>query len=73
MLHWIGYFCAGMTYFGTSIFAWSCGMVGLYGILSIMVGASSRLERDQEERYGGTREYVEWRGRVRWSLVPFVG
>ena len=72
ILHWIGVFGVGSLSFGASITAWSCGMLGLYAILSIMFGASSRLEMRQSEKYGGSYRYEEWKKRVRWSVVPFV-
>ncbi|KAL3823541.1 hypothetical protein ACHAXA_002882 [Cyclostephanos tholiformis] len=72
MLHWIGLFGVGCVSFGTSITAWSCGILGLWGILGIMFGASSRLDGKQDEMYGGMPNYEEWKSRVRWSVIPFI-
>jgi steroid 5-alpha reductase family enzyme len=72
ILHWVGIFGVGCVSFGGSPAAWICGVLGLWGILGIMFGASSRLDEKQSERYGGLAAYEEWRGRVRWSVVPFI-
>jgi steroid 5-alpha reductase family enzyme len=72
ILHWVGLFGVGSVTFGKSITAWACGILGLWGILGIMFGASSRLDKKQSEKYGGLAQYEEWKGRVRWSVIPFI-
>lgn len=72
ILHWVGLFGVGCVSFGDSPTAWVAGVSGLWGILGIMFGASSRLDKKQSEKYGGLAAYEEWRGRVRWSVIPFI-
>ena len=72
ILHWVGLFGVGCVSFGDSPTAWVTGVLGLWGILGIMFGASSRLDKKQSEKYGGLAAYEEWRGRVRWSVIPFI-
>lgn len=72
ILVWIGLFVGGSVSFGKSIVAWACGVLGLWGILGIMFGASSRLDKKQEEKYGKQDTYIEWKKKVPYSLVPFL-
>ena len=72
ILFWSGLFATGGTSFGGSVTAWACGTMGLGGILSIMFGASSRLDKAQEEKYGGQAKFDEWKDSVGWSVVPFL-
>eukprot|EP00579_Thalassiosira_antarctica_P005080 CAMPEP_0201884026 /NCGR_PEP_ID=MMETSP0902-20130614/16367_1 /ASSEMBLY_ACC=CAM_ASM_000551 /TAXON_ID=420261 /ORGANISM="Thalassiosira antarctica, Strain CCMP982" /LENGTH=340 /DNA_ID=CAMNT_0048412913 /DNA_START=42 /DNA_END=1064 /DNA_ORIENTATION=+ len=72
ILHWFGLFGAGSVSFGKSIAGWTCGGLGLFGILSIMMGASSRLDTKQSEKYGGQPAYDEWKGKVTSSVIPFI-
>ena len=72
ILHWFGLFGAGSVSFGKSVVAWACGALGLWGILSIMIGASSRLDAKQSEKYGGQPAYEEWKGSVKSSVIPFI-
>eukprot|EP00571_Detonula_confervacea_P010649 CAMPEP_0172306810 /NCGR_PEP_ID=MMETSP1058-20130122/7800_1 /TAXON_ID=83371 /ORGANISM="Detonula confervacea, Strain CCMP 353" /LENGTH=341 /DNA_ID=CAMNT_0013018805 /DNA_START=36 /DNA_END=1061 /DNA_ORIENTATION=- len=72
ILHWSGIFAAGSVSFGKSITAWVPGVLGLWGILSIMFGASSRLDKKQSEKYDGQPAYDEWKGKVASSVIPFV-
>lgn len=75
ILHWIGLFgtgCVTFSFHRTSLTAWICGILGLWGILSIMFGASSRLDKKQTEKYAGQINYEEWKKRVKWSIVPFI-
>jgi len=44
----------------------------LYGILNIMFGASSRLDKKQNEMYSGQSVYEEWKTKVTSSLIPFI-
>jgi steroid 5-alpha reductase family enzyme len=70
ILVWIGLFAAGSVGFGKSIVAWACGALGLWGILGIMFGASSRLDKKQEEKYGKQNTYIEWKKKVYYSILP---
>ena len=72
ILVWIGLFVAGSVSFGKSILSWAVGALGLWGILSIMFGASSRLDKKQAEKYAGQDAYTEWKKKVPYSLVPLV-
>lgn len=74
ILHWIGLFGVGsVSSFGTfSPVAWISGVLGLYGILNIMFGASKRLDTKQTEMYSGQSVFEEWKTKVTWSLIPFV-
>lgn len=70
ILHWVGLFGAGSVSFKKSITAWVCGGLGLWGILSIMFGASSRLDKKQSEKYGGQKGYEDWKVKVKSSVIP---
>jgi steroid 5-alpha reductase family enzyme len=71
ILFWVGLFGAGSVSFQKSIVAWLCGSLGLASILSIMFGASGRLDTKQQEKYGGQRKYEEWKDSVKYSVIPF--
>ena len=71
ILFWVGLFGAGSVSFQKSIVAWLCGSLGLAAILSIMLGASGRLDAKQQEKYEGQPKYDEWRGAVKYSVIPF--
>lgn len=70
ILHWIGLFGVGSVSFGTSPVAWISGVIGLCGILSIMFGASARLDKKQVELYHGQSTFEEWKKTVTSSLIP---
>lgn len=75
ILHWIGLFgtgCVTFPFHRTFITPWICGILGLLGTLSIMFGASSRLDKKQTEKYTGQIYYEEWKKTVKWSIVPFI-
>jgi len=72
ILVWLGTWLAGTPSFGKSIVGWLCGTAGLYGIITIMRGATKGLEKRQEERYGGQRSYEEWKEKSPYPLFPFV-
>lgn len=72
ILMWIGLFVGGSVSFGKSIVAWFCGALGLWGILGIMFGASSRLDKKQDQKYGKQEVYIEWKKQVPYSLIPFL-
>ncbi len=71
ILFWVGLFGAGSVSFHKSIVAWLCGSLGLYAILSIMLGSSGRLDVKQEEKYGGQPKFEEWKDSVKYSVIPF--
>lgn len=75
VLFWIGLFLGGAAGpYGKDPVAWACGVLGLYGITSIMKKASKRLDEKQADSYGGQTAFEEWSGRVKGSLAPaFLG
>jgi steroid 5-alpha reductase family enzyme len=72
IVFWIGLFVGGAPSFGSSIQAWICSILGVSGILSIMLKATSGLEGRQQEKYGGQDKYENWKKQVPFSLIPFV-
>ena len=57
---------------GRNAVAWTFSTLGLWGILSIMLGSTKRLEKKQEDMYGKQEKYEKWKQNVRWPLIPFV-
>lgn len=72
ILFWAGVFIGGVPSFGTSPIAWVSSALGLFGIVSIMRKATSRLEGRQEEKYTGQEKYDTWAKKVKAPLVPFL-
>ena len=72
IMHWTGIFGAGAVVFGKDIVAWLASALGLVGILSIMFGASARLDKKQAEKYEGQPKYDAWKGEVTSSVIPFI-
>jgi steroid 5-alpha reductase family enzyme len=72
VIFWLGAFLAGLPSFGNSIVAYVCSISGLYGIISIMRGATKSLEKKQVEKYGGQPKYENWKKKVPVSLVPLL-
>jgi steroid 5-alpha reductase family enzyme len=72
VLFWIGIFVSGLPAFGNSIIAWLCSTAGLYGIVTIMRGATKSLEKKQEEKYGGQPKYEHWKKDVPVTLLPLL-
>ncbi|GAX09618.1 hypothetical protein FisN_19Lh078 [Fistulifera solaris] len=72
VLFWLGLYLAGASCFGDSIAGWAASSVGLYGIFTIMQGATKKLEERQAEKYGKQAKYQQWRGQVKGALFPFV-
>lgn len=70
--HWAGIFAAGAVTFGKAITPWISGVLGLYGIFSIMSMAAKRLDDKQAEKYSGQSKYDEYKAKVTASLIPFV-
>lgn len=69
---WCGVYLSGAPSFGPSVIAWLCGTLGLFGIYSIMSGASKKLEEKQAENYGGQPAYDDWKKKSPFPLIPFV-
>jgi steroid 5-alpha reductase family enzyme len=72
ILFWTGSYMAGAPSFGTSIPAWVCSTLGLYGIVSIMLKATSGLEKKQSEKYSGQEKYDKWKKQVKSPLFPLI-
>lgn len=73
VLFWMGIFVSGLPAFASnSIIAWLCSTAGLYGIVSIMRGATKSLEKKQEEKYSGQPKYETWKKDVPVALLPFL-
>lgn len=72
VLFWIGMFLTGAPSLGTSILGWTASIVGLGSILSIMVGATTRLAQKHQEKYGGQPAFEQWKLQVPYTLVPLV-
>jgi steroid 5-alpha reductase family enzyme len=72
VIYWVGIFIAGLPAFGNSIIAWLCSTAGLYGIVTIMRGATKSLEKKQEEKYSGQPKYERWKKDVPVALFPFL-
>jgi steroid 5-alpha reductase family enzyme len=53
VLFWSGAWMAGVSAY-SSWQHWACSGLGLAGILGIMLGATQRLEKKQEERWAGS-------------------
>lgn len=71
VLFWTGTFVGGAPAFGARPAPWIAGGLGLASILSIMLGATKRLEAKQKEKYGGDKAYEAWVARTAPLLGPF--
>lgn len=72
ILFWAGMFLGGIPAFGKNVVAWLAGSIGLWGIVSIMIGATKRLDEKQADRYESELAYTTWRKKVKAPLFPFV-
>jgi steroid 5-alpha reductase family enzyme len=72
VVFWVGIYLSGLPAFGTSIIAWLCSTAGLYGIVTIMRGATKSLEKKQGEKYSGQPKYDTWKKDVPVALLPFL-
>ena len=72
ILFWLGLFVGGAVCFEGNTVAWTFSTLGLWSILSIMLGSTKRLEKKQEDMYGKQEKYEKWRQGVIWPLIPFV-
>merc|ERR1719183_1165578 len=65
ILFWAGMFLGGIPAFGKNVVAWLAGSIGLWGIVSIMIGATKRLDEKQADRYESELAYTTWRKKVK--------
>jgi steroid 5-alpha reductase family enzyme len=72
ILFWVGLFVGGAPSFGKHAVAWISSGLGLMGIVSIMLKATSGLEKRQSEKYTGQEKYDKWKAQVKYPLFPFV-
>lgn len=72
ILFWAGMFLGGLPAFGKNVVAWLTGSIGLWGIVSIMAGATKRLDEKQADRYESEMAYKSWREDVKAPLFPFL-
>lgn len=74
ILCFVGMHVASIPSYPTSSFVpWIASGLGLYGYINLMLAASKRLEKRQQEHYGGTQSYEEWKRQVPSELFPFLG
>jgi steroid 5-alpha reductase family enzyme len=71
ILFWCGIWLTGLPSFDTSVIAWLCSSAGLYGIITIMRGATHSLEKRQADKYGGQPKYETWKKDVPSPLIPY--
>lgn len=75
ILFWTGVFVSGLPSFFAdgltvvNVIASVCSFFGFYGILQIMLGASTRLDGKQDEKYGGQMHFEEWKSNTS-KLAP---
>jgi steroid 5-alpha reductase family enzyme len=72
VLVWIGIYITSAYSLGTNIIAWVCSTIGLWSIVSIMLGSTVKLEQKHQEKYGKQEKFQAWRNHVRAPLIPFV-
>jgi len=62
IVFWFGVLVSGASTFGIkSPIAWICSSLGFVGIYKIMIGATDRLDKKQEEKYTGQPLYDDWK------------
>mmetsp|Transcript_20042 Transcript_20042/g.32374 ORF Transcript_20042/g.32374 Transcript_20042/m.32374 type:complete len:309 (+) Transcript_20042:255-1181(+) len=67
VLFWAGQVVAASPTF-SGIQPWLWSGLGFLGIFSVMTMAAARLEKKQQEKYGGQKDYDKWRNEVKGSL-----
>ena len=73
IVFWLGMLLSGVPSFGKSVQAWTCSLLGMYGIVGIMRNATSRLDAKQAEKYKGQEAYELWITKVRHlSCLLFI-
>ena len=76
VVFWFGVLVSGApTFVGTTISSaiiipLACSLLGFVGIYKIMTGATDRLDKKQEENYGGQQLYDDWKNQVPNKLAP---
>lgn len=72
VLVWIGIYITSAYSLGTNTIAWVFSTIGLWSIVSIMLGSTVKLEQKHQEKYGNQEKFQAWHNRVRAPLIPFV-
>lgn len=72
IMFWAGIYLGGAPAFGRNVAAWTASTLGFWGIVSIMRGATKRLDEKQAEKYADQGAYRFWREDVTAPLFPFV-
>ncbi|KAL3902499.1 MAG: hypothetical protein SGILL_010800 [Bacillariaceae sp.] len=78
VLFWVGIFVSGTPFLASAgsvvnkVVGWTCSVLGVYGIVGLMSGASKRLDEKQKENYGGQEKYDSYRSSVKAPIFPFV-
>lgn len=67
---WVGNWILGVMFYNSPL-KWIAGLVGMVCIVLIMMGSTKRLERSQDERYGGQAKYQKYIRTVP-VLFPFI-
>jgi steroid 5-alpha reductase family enzyme len=68
VVFWTGILLGGITAKSTT--GQICGLLGWFGICSIMRNSAKHMDAKQEKLYGGQPEFEEWKKRVNSSLFP---
>lgn len=72
VLFWMGIYVTSTFSLGTNVIAWVFSTLGLWSIVSIMLGSTVRLERKHNEKYGNQEKFQAWHNHVKTPLFPFV-
>jgi len=64
IVFWIGSFVAAAPGFGRRPIPWLAGSFGLAGIVAVMLSATKRLEKKQEETYGDIASWQDYAART---------
>ena len=72
VLFWMGIYVTSTFSFGTNMIGWVFSTIGLWSIVSIMLGSTERLERKHKEKYGNQEKFQAWHNHVKAPLFPFV-
>jgi len=72
VLFWMGVYVTSIFSFGTNTTAWVFSTIGLWCIVSIMLGSTVRLEQKHQEKYGNQEKFQAWHKHVKAPLFPFV-
>ncbi|KAJ1461134.1 hypothetical protein M885DRAFT_507757 [Pelagophyceae sp. CCMP2097] len=69
VLFWFGLFLGGVPSFGWQVLPYVTGTLGLFGITSIMLSATKRLDAKQADKYGGQPSFEVWKKKT-GALLP---